>query len=199
MKPLKQTALALALGFFVSGVAQAATNLTASLNVDNLFSLYVSTDDSVLGTLVGSGTDWPTTYTFTTPLTAGVDNFIHVVATDTGAPAAFLGEFSLSSTDFAFANGTQSLLTDTTHWSQSNSGFGSGYFTPSSAGANGVAPWYTRSGISGDAQWLAFAGGSTTYFSTRITSLAPIPEPGTWALMVAGLGLLGIAARRKSH
>jgi hypothetical protein len=27
--------------------------------------------------------------------------------------------------------------------------------------------------------------------------LVPIPEPGTWALLVAGLGLVGAAARRK--
>jgi Trypsin/PEP-CTERM motif len=29
--------------------------------------------------------------------------------------------------------------------------------------------------------------------------LAPIPEPGTWALFAAGLGVLGAAARRKHH
>jgi hypothetical protein len=199
MNHLKQTALALALGFCVSGAAQAATNLTASLNVDNVFALYLSTDDSVLGTLIGSGNDWPTTYTFTTALTAGVDNYIHVVATDAGPPAAFLGKFTLSDADFEFGNDTQILLTDTTHWQQSYTGFGVDYFTPTSAGANGVGPWGFRSTVGDDAQWLAFAGGSTTYFSTRVTSLAPVPEPGTWALMLSGLGLLGFAARRRTR
>jgi len=41
-----------------------------------------------------------------------------------------------------------------------------------------------------DSTWLAQRG-----FSTSLT-LQPIPEPGTWALMGAGLGLLGFAARR---
>lgn len=199
MNQLKQTALAMALGFCVSGAAQAATNLTASLNVDNVFDLYLSTDDSVLGTLIGSGNNWPTTYTFTTALTAGVDNYIHVVATDTGPPAAFLGKFTLSDADFKFANDAQTLLTDTSHWQQSNTGFGVGYFTPTSAGVNGVGPWSFLSTVGADAQWLSYAGSSTTYFSTRITSLAPIPEPGTWALMIAGLGLLGFAARRRTR
>lgn len=199
MNLLKQTALALALGFCVSGAAQSATNLTASLNVDNLFDLYVSTDDSVLGTLIGSGNDWPTTYTFTTTLTAGVDNYIHVVATDQGGPGAFLGEFTLSNSDFAFANGTQTLLTDTTHWDQRIAGFNDADVTPVSAGPNGVSPWGLRSGVAAGAEWLSYASGSTTYFSTRITSLAPVPEPGTWALMISGLGLLGFAARRKTR
>ncbi|MXS82705.1 PEP-CTERM sorting domain-containing protein [Nitrosomonas oligotropha] len=26
---------------------------------------------------------------------------------------------------------------------------------------------------------------------------APVPEPDTWALLIAGLGLLGVAARRR--
>ena len=29
-------------------------------------------------------------------------------------------------------------------------------------------------------------------------SIAPVPEPETWAMMAAGLGLVGFAARRRS-
>ena len=199
MNLLKHTALALALGFGISGFSQAATNLTSALNVDNLFTLYVSTDDSVLGTFVGTGNDWPTTYSFTTALTAGVDNYIHVVATDQGGPGAFLGEFTLSNADFAFANGTQTLVTDTTHWKQRLTGFGGVDNTPVSGGVNGVSPWGLRSGVGAGATWLSYESGTTTYFTTRITSLAPVPEPGTWALMISGLGLLGFAARRKTR
>lgn len=199
MNLLKHTALALALGFGVSGLSHAATNLTSALNVDNLFALYVSTDDSVLGTFIGDGTNWPTTYTFTTALTNGVDNYIHVVATDEGGPGAFLGKFTLSNADFAFANGTQTLLTDTTHWTQRLTGFGGVDITPVSAGSNGVSPWGFRSDVGAGAEWLSYASGTTTYFTTRVTSLAPVPEPGTWALMISGLGLLGFAARRKTR
>ena len=31
----------------------------------------------------------------------------------------------------------------------------------------------------------------------KISLTAPIPEPGTWALLLGGLGLLGVAARRR--
>jgi hypothetical protein len=30
-------------------------------------------------------------------------------------------------------------------------------------------------------------------------SIAPVPEPETWAMMAAGLGLVGFAARRRSR
>lgn len=39
--------------------------------------------------------------------------------------------------------------------------------------------------------------GSFTTFSTSDT-LAPVPEPETFAMLLAGLGLVGFAARRKS-
>ena len=190
-------ALAIAtIGLCMSASAQAATTVGAHLNVDNAFELYVSTSDSVLGTLIGSGTSWPTTYSFSSGLTSGVTNYIHVVAHDFGAPAAFLGEFSLSNAGFSFANGTQLLLTNTSDWKQSNSGFGSGYFAPVSYGFNGVSPWGLRSGVNSGAQWLAFNGNSTSYFSTAVT--AAVPEPETCVLMLAGLGLVTLVARRKA-
>ena len=46
----------------IVGIATAnATILNATTNVDNTFSLYVSTSDAMLGTLMGSGANWPTT------------------------------------------------------------------------------------------------------------------------------------------
>lgn len=53
-----------------------ATTLNSTLNVDNTFRLYLSTSNNTLGTLVGSGNDWPTTYSFSSALTAGVTNFL---------------------------------------------------------------------------------------------------------------------------
>ena len=48
--------------------------------------------------------------------------------------------------------------------------------------------------------WLAVAneGSSSTTFGTSLFQLAPVPEPGTWALMALGLaGVMCIARRRR--
>ena len=119
----------------------------------------------------------------------------HGYFVDTG----FLGSFSLSEAGFSFANGTQSLVTNTTDWTVSPSrGF---WEIPAETSVgdrtNGASPWGQRSGIDSDATWIWHSSNDTrvAYFSTTIT--AAVPEPSSYALLLAGMGILGFAASRK--
>jgi len=47
----------------------------------------------------------------------------------------------------------------------------------------------------GKTYWFTLAGEGTD--ASYTVMLAPVPEPETYALMLAGLGLLGVAARRR--
>lgn len=44
-----------------------------------------------------------------------------------------------------------------------------------------------------------FNGSTTIIHFEGVATLAPVPEPETYALMLAGLGLVGVAARRRSE
>jgi len=128
----------------LSQVVAAQTNVSASMTVDNEFDLYVSTlADNSDGVLVGSGADWTVADQLASALTPGVTNYINIVARNIGGPAMFLGEFSLDAVDFAFANGTQTLLTNTADWTVSEVGFGGATVATVGQGANGdpVATW----------------------------------------------------------
>lgn len=62
------TAVAFAVAFSgLSATASQAATVTGNLTADNQFSVYISTSDSTLGTLLASGNNWPTTYSFSTP------------------------------------------------------------------------------------------------------------------------------------
>jgi hypothetical protein len=201
MYSLRKLALAgTALIALVGAGTTGATMLDAHISVDNAFTYYLSTNDSVAGVLIGSGDSWPTTYDFSNALTPGVINYIHIVATDLGAPASLVGSFGLSDGDFKFANGTSVQLTNTTDWKVSLTGFGVENLMPLSLGPNSVSPWGTRARISTDALniWSPENCGSCTrYFSATITPTAGVPEPEQFALLAVGLLALGFKLRRR--
>ena len=202
----------------LSIAAASATTISGSLTADNAFFAYISTDNSTLGTLVASGNSWPTTFTINAAaLTPGVTNYLQIEVINYGAQGGFIGDFTLSDTGFHFANGTQSLSTDTTDWSgiynsSNNMVVAQPWVQPTagvvSFGANGVGPWGTRPGISATADWIwpndanSLPNGSacancTVDFSTVITPGSVVPEPAS--LLIFGSGALAVAGmlRRK--
>jgi hypothetical protein len=204
----------------LAGQAMAATTLTSTMTVDDDFNLYVSTDDVVSGTFVMTGSTvdrgWTQSFSHAFTLTPGVTNYIHVWGWDLNkAIVGFLGEFTLSDTSFHFENGTQTLYTDAAYWDISNSGFGSGYYTPNNLGHNGdpALLWTTTvgnhpiGGISTSAQWIWSGTGlwvdTPRYFSAVIipTELPPdnrVPAPAALLLASLGAGIVGWFRVRKA-
>ena len=46
--------------------------------------------------------------------------------------------------------------------------------------------------------FLLFNSSSNVQFSGVVASVAAVPEPATWAMMIAGFGLAGAALRRRA-
>jgi hypothetical protein len=189
----------LATSLVVFGYADrcSASMITSNISMDNEFIVYLSTDDGSAGTSFGSGNAWQTTFTDTASLAAGQDYFLHVLARNYSGPSGFLGEFSITGSGHVFANNTTSLLTNTTDWGASTSGWGS-YSTPTAWGSNGVAPWGSRPNIDSSATWI-WAGPNNVnqgvaYFTARISA---VPEPASCSLLALGFACLGTLRFRR--
>ena len=111
-----------------------------------------------------------------------------------GPPSAFIGDFTLSSTNFWFANMTQSLVTNATDWTVSPTGFNVSPGTPADFGANGVGPWGTRPGISASAHWI-WASGIVANYPDSLLRNSHLFEPEHSRAAAA----CGPAARVRPH
>ncbi len=175
-RSLKQTIVVTFL-FLLCCLIPAKAQLTGKVNVDNTFEAYISTDNGVQGTFIGSGTSWWTTYSLASSLTTGQDYYLHVKALDAGGVAGFLGDFEITGSDHTFSNGLTTLNTNTTDWVSSTTGW-SNYQSVSDYGVNGVSPWGDRSAVNDSATWIWSSDSdadNANYFSTRIVATAILP------------------------
>ena len=203
----------------VSLSAAMADSLSGTLTADNGFYAYLSTSATSQGTLLTQANNYQTTASFSNiALTSGTTYYLQIAAFNQGGPAGVLGNFSLSGTSFAFGNGTQTLVTNTTDWTYSYatantatypspnvaSGWGSSALTPGGYGTNGVGPWGTYSSINSSAQWIWDATNSSygsssqpqLLFEASITPVAT-PEPGSFFLFGSGLLIMAGMWRRR--
>lgn len=194
--------------------ASANAILSGTTTTDNAFFAYVSSNNATLGTLIGSGTDWGTSYSVNSGSLSPGTYFLQIEGINQGGPAGLSGVFNLSSGGL-FLNGTQTLTTD-----PSNLAYWLGSYNNSNSSATQQAwvqptgavyqdtsfPWGNKAGTP---NWiwasdsLSNPGGSpcglcTVDFSTQFTvsgSPTAVPEPLTLTLF--GAGLAGAVAMRR--
>lgn len=145
--------------------------LSARMTADNLYTVYISTNDNTQGTAFGSGNNWGQVYSHSTNLVAGQTYYLHVLANDVGGPEMMIGDFTVTG-DFKFTNGSQTMSTSAANWKVSSTGW-SGYGSAIDVGGNGISPWGFLSGISSGARYIwrspwNTSGNDVAYFTTPV-------------------------------
>ena len=200
-----------------------AATLNLSVTADNQFSVYLSNNDAVLGTLIGSGNNWQTSFNFSTPLLPGT-NYIQVIGTNwtsenglwgtpgtlngTGDnPNAFLGSFSILGSGYVFANSTTAMSTNPTDWSGipvTSPVWGLPTGPTQSFGLNGTGNiWASVLGgpvgvISSSADWIWSLPDNAQYADLS-AKINPTPLPAALPLFATGLSALGLLGWRRKR
>ena len=203
---MKKLSLAVAVAALSwSGLASAAPNTHATLTADNEFKLYYGDAAGSYLHYVGAGTSWPTAYTLDFSVNPG--DYLYVMAYDWGQPHAWQGVFNTPSgtvysnaaswvainnpsfgNPTAPANPNDKILSGSTTWGSVTTEL-----------PYDSSPWGARVN-NANAKWIwssdLNSADQAVLFRTAV-SVSPVPEPESYALMFAGLGLLGFMARRK--
>lgn len=117
----------------------------------------------------------------------GFDDLVNATLSMGQSGAYLSGSFNESGTlNFDYLAGNRYLIVASLQVGVSNGGTVDFYNTATLSGLSLTAG--TMSALSG-----------TDYFNLGSTVAPPIPEPETWAMLLAGLGLVGWAARRRAR
>jgi hypothetical protein len=177
-----------------SGLAQAG-NATATLTADREFWLYSGDAAGTSLQYVGEGHNWTTPFSFSFTVAAG--NYLYVLANDGSPPKSWEGVFSTPA---------GMLHSNATDWLGSGVANGTSVVTQAliagaiwSAPTDFSSPWGDVVGDA-DAKWIWMAdedfGPQTALFRSAAPVMAAVPEPETYAMLLGGLGVLGLVARR---
>lgn len=183
------------------GTAQANPTVSFILGADDYADIFISTDDTQQGSLIGSTSFFSgPLQTITSNLTSGITNYIHILVQNYGGPDSIAGEFTLIGSGFEFSNGKQFLSTTPSTVNLSATGFGVDYQVPVSYGAMIDYGTYYSDQFAFPLITENISGvGGPSYFSIPVYAVAAVPEPESGALLLAGLGLLGGALRRRQR
>lgn len=202
------------LSLFILASGARAESVTAKVVADDFYKVFVGNASGSSMTYVGgSGSTLWFSQGAPFSFTATAGEYIYVAAWDSasyGPPHMWIGEFTIGSTTL-YSNTSDwvakydATLKDPATAAVSALAQSAGAWLSISASmANGSSPYGMLIGGSPASMiWHDSFGGSSASESgyALFRTAAPVvavPEPESWALLLAGLGLLGFAARRRA-